>query len=237
MTKKIAVISDIHSNELALKAVLDELQYKGIKYEDIYCSGDLIGYGPNPNEVVEIIKDCNLKCVMGNNDKNIAFFDVRDSRKMMNENKITNSLLWTSETLSAENKAFVRELPHELNFEVSDKDILMVHGSPFSLSEYVYKDDIYVQEEILEKYVFDLILFGHTHKPYWKNMRERYFVNAGSVGFPKDGDYRACYSVIELGKSSSEIFIEENRVDYDVRKVVDQMKKNKMLREYAGKLI
>jgi putative phosphoesterase len=211
----IAIISDIHGSLPALEAVLDDLAKR--PHDQTYCLGDLVGYGAFPNEVVERIRSEGIPTVMGNYDDGVGFdrddcgcaYQHEDEKARGQE-----SLMWTRATTTAENKRFLRELVPEIRFEAEGKRILLVHGSPRKMNEYLFEDRGESSfQRLAASSNADIIVFGHTHKPYVKEVDGVRFVNAGSVGKPKDGDWRACYVLLTPLSAAPVQFI---RVKYDI---------------------
>ncbi|MCM1989339.1 metallophosphoesterase family protein [Oceanirhabdus seepicola] len=229
MIEKVAFISDIHGNVEALKAVLEDMKNNGIDYDNVYCTGDIVGYGPRPNEVIEELRKHNITSIMGNHDEAVGFFEVTKEKR----NKLSNTLLWTVENIKEENKEFLKGLKKQLTIKVGEKNFLLTHGSSNSISEYIFENDIILQEEIASKLNEDIIVFGHTHIPYFKKVRGKVFINAGSVGKPKGGDNRACYCVVEV---YNEIRVRFERVTYNIEKVVKEIEESELLDEYAQML-
>ena len=211
---KFALIADIHGNHLALKAVLDDIKKRGI--DNIYCLGDLVGYAPFPNEVIEIIKKEGIPTVMGNYDDGVGFdrlvcgCDFPDEEARI---KGEQSLIWTKNHLTENNKAFLRSLPKEIRIEAEGLDILLVHGTPRALNEYLYEDtDDSLLEEVVEAVQADILVVGHTHQPFYRVFRGYHIVNAGSVGRPKHGDPNALYGILTI---TDRIEVEFTKVSYD----------------------
>jgi putative phosphoesterase len=124
------------------------------------------------------------------------------------------SLAWTKEHVAPENKAFLRSLLPQIRLEVNGKRVLMVHGSPRKINEYLYEDRGQASLERIAKGAdADVLVFGHTHLPYVKEVAGVLFVNTGSAGKPKDRDVRAAYAVIDFGQ---EVAVAIRRVAYDV---------------------
>lgn len=230
---KYAFLSDIHGNIIALEAVLNDIKKQGIPVEYIYCLGDLVGYGPNPNEVIELIRDMKIPCVLGNYDEAVGFYlpncgckidQPRDKEWML------NSLGVSSKLTSEENKAFLRELEDKIEVILEGKKILMVHGSPYSIVEYVFEDSIETQSNMVQETDAEVIVFGHTHYPYVKAVNEVLLINTGSVGRPKDRDPRAAYVVLEIGEAVHAVI---HRVAYDVREVEERIRKSELLVDFA----
>lgn len=205
----IAVISDIHSNLEALTNVLKDIDRR--RADEIICAGDLVGYGPNPNEVVEIIRKRNILTVRGNHDhhidlKGLGWFNTYASR----------ALEWTAKSLKEENKEFLLKLPLQMELEREDKKILLVHGSLDNplydyLSPQAREDTL---NRTLEGEKTDILIVGHSHFPFIRKVKsgEGLVLNPGSVGQPRDGNPKASYSILRPGRREAEIV----RLKYDV---------------------
>jgi putative phosphoesterase len=213
---RIGILSDIHGNLSALEAVLDHV--KSRQLDALYCLGDLVGYAAFPNEVVERIRRDGIPTIMGNYDDGVGF--ERDECGCAYTDPVEKqlgdeSLAWTKAAVTAENKAFLRTLAKEIRFEADGKRVLLVHGSPRRINEYLFEDrPISSFQRLAASSAADIIIFGHTHRPYTKLVDGVLFVNAGSVGKPKDGDWRACYTTVEAGHSTEPV--QFFRVPYDV---------------------
>jgi putative phosphoesterase len=212
---RIAIFSDIHGNRHALERTLPDIEAQ--RPERVYCLGDLVGYGAHPNEVTERVAEGRFPTVMGNYDDGVGY--DRDEcgcayREARDQELGQQSLAWTKAHTSAENKAFLRALVPEIRFEVDGTRVLLVHGSPRRMNEYLFEDRAISSFERLAKSSnADVIVFGHTHMPYTKTVDGVLFVNAGSVGKPKDGDPRACWVLLDVGPATTATF---RRVEYDV---------------------
>lgn len=212
---KIAFISDLHANLYALEAVLADIHARGA--EEILCAGDLVGYGPHPNEVVERIRTLGITTVQGNYDDAVANArlvcgcDYPDERSMAVG---MASLAWTRERLNKDNQAYLGQLPFSYRLPAGNFDVLLVHGSPRRLNEYLYEDVPAEQlREIVRQADAGVLVCGHTHRPYHRFFDGRHLVNAGSVGQPRDGDPRASYVLAEF---NVRLRVEVIRVPYDV---------------------
>ncbi len=222
---KIAFISDIHGNVYALKAVLEDIEKRGILSSNIYSLGDLVGYGTRPNEVINLIKSKNIVSVMGNHDMSAAFNDINDTKKVLDA-----PLKWTINELSDDSKNYLRNLPKSLSIRVCDKSILLNHGSPTSITDYVFEHDLEKQENLTHVIKEDIIVFGHTHLQYHKTVNEKLFINAGSVGRPKDDDNRACYAILNL---NDELKVEFVRIPYDFETLAKEIENTDLPDSYA----
>ncbi len=214
-----ALISDIHGNLEALEVVLDDIKAQGI--EEIFCLGDIIGYGPNPRECIDRVMGSCKVTLLGNHDQGAMFdpdgFNIGAER----------AIFWTREQLEnpsdrANNEKrweFLGTLPRSHRQD----SFLFVHGSPRNpLSEYIFPEDIYNHRkmerlfQLVEKYCFQ----GHTHVPGVFTEGYQFYapeeidheytlgegkvmINVGSVGQPRDGDPRACYVILEDGQSAA----------------------------------
>jgi putative phosphoesterase len=229
-----AVISDVHGNLYALEAVLKDIAGKGINL--VYCTGDLVGYGPRPNEVIELVRRHKIHTVMGNYDDAIGNMrlicgcDYKDE-KSLRLGEI--SVAWTKETTTEKNKQWLRELPAEIKLSASGLEILFVHGSPRALNEYLYEDtgEKYLNELLAENNV-NVLVCGHTHLPYVKSISKGYVVNAGSAGRPKQGDPDVTYAVIETGWEKG-LKAEIVKVPYSYEKTAGEIENAGLPAEFA----
>ncbi len=232
---RMAVFSDIHSNITALEAVLDDLKQQRV--ESSYCLGDLVGYAPFPNEVVDRIRGDGTPTIMGNYDDGVGF--DRDecgcAYRDPEEQRLGDlSLQWTKGNVTPDRKAFLRSLPPEIRFEAEGKRFRLVHGSPRRMNEYLFEDrPLSSFQRLAATSETDVLVFGHTHKPYIKRVDGVLFVNAGSVGKPKDGDPRAGYVVID---TAGEVSVELRRIPYDVQAVAAAIRASELPDKFAADL-
>src|SRR4051794_36841328 len=229
---RIAIVSDIHGNVQALDAVLADIAAQ--MPDAVYCLGDLVGYGANPNEVVERIRRGGVPTVIGNYDDGVGF-DRDDCgcayREEAERARGQRSLEWTRARVTPDNKAYLRSLAPEIRFESDGRRVLLVHGSPRKLNEYLFEDrPLSSFQRLAASSNADVIVFGHTHKPYVKEVDGVLFVNAGSAGKPKDGDRRACYVMLDLSERASAAF---RRVEYDVASAAAAIRATDLPHEFA----
>ncbi len=230
---KIAVFSDVHGNAVALEAVLKDINARNIDL--VFCGGDLVGYGAYPNEVIALIRKYRIPTIMGNYDEGVGFSRsdcgcAYTDPRMKELGQI--SLDWTKKHVDFENRSFLRSLLERVQFSVCGKKILIVHGSPRQINEYLYTDR--PEESVLRFFDnenVDIIICGHTHMPYTRVMGGKCLINAGSVGKPKDGDRRAAYTVVKLTESSLET--EVIRVEYDVERMAKVIETSGLPGEFA----
>ncbi|MCR9118572.1 MAG: metallophosphoesterase family protein [bacterium] len=228
---KRALISDIHGNFVALKAVLEDIRQQGIS--EIYCLGDIIGYGPEPGACLDMVIQKAAVTILGNHDQ-AALFDPEGFNPVA-----LRAIYWTRDALEANGSAsqinkrwdFLGELPRLKK----EDEFLFVHGSPREpTNEYVFPEDVYNQRKVealfnrFEKYCFQ----GHTHIPgvftesreffspeecghEFQLANDKLMVNVGSVGQPRDGNPLACYTIIDGDK------LKFRRVEYDVERTAN----------------
>jgi putative phosphoesterase len=216
---RIAFFSDIHSNLPALEAVLADIDRAGV--DQRYVLGDLVGYAPWPNEVLERLQAEQLPTLLGNYDEGTGFgLDACGCAYTdpVEETLGDASFAWTKAHTSEANKAWLRSLPREIRFEADGRRYLLVHGSPRRINEYLYEDKPDATfARIAAGGNADVIVCGHTHRPYDKWVGDVRFVNDGSAGKPKDGDPRAAWALLDTVSGALEI----RRVGYDVDRTVD----------------
>lgn len=213
---KIAVISDIHGNIYALMRALEDIEDN--KVDTIICLGDLVGYGPHPNEVVSMIKRRNIICLKGNYDASV----VDGSYTYIRENSINSfSLPWAVDELRVANKFYLNSLPNSLTLQFEDKKILFVHGSPNAINEYMLEDADNTAS-IMENIKEDALVCAHTHIPSIKKFGNKLFINDGSIGKPKIGRPNPTYCIIDVEKDTP-IKAEIKEVTYEVKRIIKDM--------------
>jgi putative phosphoesterase len=233
----VAVITDIHANLPALEAVLGRIDELGI--ERVYCGGDIVGYGPHPNEVCALIEERGIPTIYGNYDYAIAR-DLEDCgcAYVTEEDRELGqrSVAWTLVHTDQASKEFMRELPFDLRFDVADVPVHLVHGSPRKVNEYLFEDKpTSLYERLAGAEESSALVFGHTHKPWIHEYGGVLFVNCGSVGKPKDGDPRAGFALLEPDGGRVRASIE--RVSYDADGVAREVAAAGLPGEYAEKLV
>ncbi len=234
---KVAVISDLHSNRESLEAVFAHIQ--GLGLTTIYCLGDVVGYGPEPEFCVDFVRGHAELCLMGNHDEAL-FHDASDfnphARGAIEYTRERMRPSWYSSSERKGRWKWLRELPltHE------EDRVLFVHGSPRDpVREYVLSTDGFLNPGKLRA-IFDafdgIAVGGHTHHPgmHDEDLRfhgldgkdtltlplpktGKFFINVGSTGQPRDGDNRACYAVIEDDQ------ITWYRVPYDYKSTMQKI--------------
>ncbi len=220
---RIAIIGDIHANALALRAVIDDAARIGA--DAIFCVGDVVGRGPHPNEVVEELRRLEIPTVQGNWDEAVgmdreqtgAAWATADAERDGNA-----SMRWTAESLTDENRSWLRQLPKTLRVTLAGRSVYLFHGSPLRENEYLWSSrPSRVLARIGSDEADDLFAFGHTHEAFHRVVGQAHFVACGSVGCGTEGDARARYAVVYFGEPDMAVGFRS--VDYDHAAVVRDM--------------
>ena len=237
MGDAVAVITDIHANLPALEAALARIEE--LDAEAVYCGGDLVGYGPHPNEVCAVIAARQIPTIYGNYDYAIAREeeDCGCAYVTPHDRELGQlSVAWTLENTNADSKEFMGGLPFDLHFSVGSTDVHLVHGSPRKVNKYLFEDkppSLY--ERLATAETDPVLVFGHTHKPWVHEYGGVLFVNCGSVGKPKDGDPRGAFALLRATDRGVVATIE--RVEYDADRVAREVRAAGLPGEYADKLL
>jgi putative phosphoesterase len=235
---RIAVITDIHGNLPALEASLAAIEAIGV--DAIYCGGDLVGYGPHPNEVCALIEEREIPTLYGNYDYAIArdLVDCGCAYVTQHDRELGHqSVLWTLVHTDQKHKDFMRALPFDIRLELGGQRLRLVHGSPRKVNEYLFEDKPpRTFERIAAGAECDVLVFGHTHKPWIHTYGGVLFVNCGSVGKPKDGDPRTAFAILEPDEAG-QVRASIERVPYNAEAVAREVAAAGLPGEYAEKLV
>lgn len=213
----IALISDVHANLPALEAVLEDARQKGATA--VLNAGDSIGYGAFPDEVVSLLRSSHVLSVIGNYDQAVLSKKWKTGRPRSRDKQI--AMRYAFHHLCRENRVYLAGLPREIRLRVKGTSILVTHGSPDSLTEYlVHETPESRLQEIAENTGADIIVTGHSHLPSIRSTEGTLFVNCGSVGRTEDGDPRACYALLTLDPLS----VVHIRVPYDISKAIEALR-------------
>jgi putative phosphoesterase len=233
---RIALFSDIHANLPALEACLRSIEQQ--KPDAIYCLGDLVGYNIWPNEVINEIRRRGIPTIAGNYDQGIGLSSddcgcayKTDAEKQMG----AVSISFTNSIVGQEERQYLKTLPAHIRIEFPNLNLLLVHGSPRRINEYLFEDR---DEKSLLRIMKDanahVMCFGHTHKPYHRTLPENtHAINIGSVGKPKDGNPKGCYVMLTI---DTNITVEFIRFDYDIEKAAEAIEASPLPNEYAEML-
>jgi putative phosphoesterase len=220
----VAVLADIHSNLPALKKVLEECDHSR---PDMYLiAGDIVGYNPYPNEVIEELAKIKRKhMIMGNHDRatftgNTEWFNA----------EAAEAVRWTRKNVKQENMEILGKMKDKLRLKLGNKYVLLCHGSPNDPDEYVFPNA--ASEQMLRENRVDVVIMGHTHVAFVREYPSGIVLNPGAVGQPRDGDPRAAAMVIDLDSME----ITKIRVDYDIDATADEIEKVGLPKRLADRL-
>jgi diadenosine tetraphosphatase ApaH/serine/threonine PP2A family protein phosphatase len=238
---RVLVVSDIHANLTALEAVLDAAR----PFQALWCLGDTVGYGPDPNECVELVRSfSNLTCLIGNHDQ--AALGVIPLARFNSDAQ--HSAVWTRKNLNSENVAYLESLPSRLVMD----PFTLAHGSPRQpIWEYILDHESAARN--LDDLRTEYCLVGHSHLPLifhrdsndgpvtptivkWGQAMQlvpQMILNPGSVGQPRDLDPRAAYAILD----TDELTWEARRVEYDIAQVQERIMKAGLPPRLAQRLV
>jgi putative phosphoesterase len=214
---RIAVLSDIHGNLLALDACLVDLESQG-SADAIVVAGDLCLGGPKPKKVLQRLEEIGAACVRGNTDRYLS----EDSSKEKFAPGESARIAWTRREIGERWISWLKELPFALRIGEDENQLLVVHANPKTDDEHLWPD---AEDDVLRRLVGEeaaaVIAFGHLHLPYVRMWRGKLLANVASAGLPKDGDPRAGYAIFTERKGGWEI--KHRRVAFDVKRAATQL--------------
>lgn len=224
MELRYALISDIHANVQALDAVLADIALADVAAT--YHIGDLVGYGAMPNETIARLRECGIQGVAGNYDSTVAtgYKHCGCKNEGVKQEELAHvSFAFTCATTSSTSKQFLAGLPFMMDVRpngghTTGPRLVLVHGTPVRNTQYWTEDrsDEFCKTMAarVDLQPNDVIAFGHTHKPWHREVSGIHFINTGSVGRPKDGDWRAGYVLLQWHNGIPQV--EFKRVTYDI---------------------
>ncbi len=232
---KIAIISDIHGNLEALEAVIKNFRIHG-NLDHIVCLGDIVGYYANPVECINLImKNCDT-VIQGNHDSAITSVNFERRVKWFNETAV-HSLRWTRKVLLEEtNKEqfqFLKRLRTKKLLKLNNMSFLFVHGTPekkweYFLYPYWNNEPLDEQKIRLDEWLnqWNFVAIGHTHWAFQYEKNNRYVVNPGSVGQPRDENPDASYCLVDV--SETRLYVQNFRIKYEIEKTCKALKSAKL---------
>jgi diadenosine tetraphosphatase ApaH/serine/threonine PP2A family protein phosphatase len=231
---RVAIISDIHSNLEALQKTLEIIDEK--KVEEIVCLGDLVGYGASPNECVELTRKRASRILLGNHDQ--AAFDLSQTEHFNRHAR--TAAYWTNQTLTQENLEYLKSLP----FQHVIDDLTFVHASPRDPEQWEYVFSAHEAKTNFESFQTRICFVGHTHIPgvfpedlkmqKSKVTREnRYIINVGSVGQPRDGNWKLSFGIFDTSAWTYDLI----RSEYDVQAASEKIVAADLPRFLADRLL
>ncbi len=199
---KIAVLSDIHGNFPALCSGLRTAEKRGA--ERIFVAGDLVGRGPHPVEVIRLLKELQIPAIMGNMEKRLLKFRNGKNGGKSSLQKKKSHFTWTALQLKAAEWEYVVNLPDQIELQIEGFTILIVHGSPLSVTDSIYPDiTLETLNARLGEKSPDILFCGHTHIPFIKVLGGKRIVNCGAVGMSAEGIPRGTFALVDLSQKNS----------------------------------
>jgi predicted phosphodiesterase len=241
---RLALISDVHANLPALEAVLRDIARRG-DADAVYHLGDLVGYAPWPDETVRLLQERRIPGIAGSYDSTVATDYRHCGCKCKYEDPRQEELSrlsydWTRRHCTPETKRLLGALPFRIDVRPigghqAGPTVVLVHGTPLNNVTYWTEDrpDTFCLKMARAAGLSrdDVIAFGHTHRPWYRQVDGIHFVNAGSVGRPKDGDWRAGYVLLDVG--SGDLRVEFVRVPYDIEQATRGIRESELPDDFA----
>lgn len=216
---KLAIVSDIHGNFAALDAVARELD-RVLGLQRVLVGGDICFGGLEPAACIEFLREHGWSAVLGNTDRYLAAAAAAESMS------VDDPLRWVLDQLDTDHVLYLSDLPFDLRMVPEEgHDLYLVHATPWDIEQPVQPeapDDVVAR--IFDEARADLVVYGHVHKQYRRNLGARVLVNPGSVGFPFDGDPRPAYGV----------FTWDGRWHIELRRVEGGYDPERVARRYAA---
>ncbi|MFC5464954.1 metallophosphoesterase family protein [Lederbergia graminis] len=216
---RLAFISDIHGNAVALDAVLKDIETRNV--DKVFVLGDICYRGPEPKRALQLVQSLNCEVIKGNADewvvRGVKAGEVPDQAFDM----MTQEREWIYAQLDSEDIEYLQQLPTNINFSHNGMNIHAFHATPSSLFDIVLpsETDATIEEKLLVEGT-DISIYAHIHKPYIRYIKGKCVMNIGSVGLPFDGTRKSSYAIVDVEESSFQTSIV--RVDYDVERVIQQ---------------
>ena len=232
---KIALIGDVHANLPALEAALSHARQHGV--EAIWNVGDWVGYNAFPDEVVDRLRQEDALSIVGNYDlKAISFKKKKEKWRETKRPKKWLAFKWAYKQLSKDNRQYLRSLPQERRVELAGRRILLTHASPASNTEALTPETPKKRlKELAALANADVVICGHSHRPFSRQVAGVRFINTGSVGRPDDGDPRLSYAILDV--TSGQFEVRHYRLDYDIGRAVAGIRRQNLPEAFAQMLI
>jgi predicted phosphodiesterase len=236
----VAAFGGVYSNHLALRAVIEDARARGAR--EMYCLGDLGGFGPNPDRVFPLLRDNDVRTLRGNYDDSIAagrddcqcgYTDPRDNAFAR------LSYRYTARKTSARWRRWMGALPFQLRFRLGSRRVLLCHGSPRRINEFLWESTTptHFLEKLCDDHAADIILATHTGLPWTRPLSDgRLFANVGAIGRPAN-DGRTCvwYAILSAGHARPEV--EFVSIGYDHRSLAEEMAAESLPEEFIETIL
>ena len=237
---RVALLGGLYSNYLALAAALADVRRRGA--DAIYCLGDLGAFGPHPDRVFPLLGENRVQCLRGNYDDSIGreLADCQCGYTDERDNHFARlSYEYTLAHTSSENRAWLRTLPDEIRQQLGGRRVLLCHGSPRRMNEFLWESTTSTQflEHLCREHAADVICATHTGIKWRRELAGgRMFVNVGVLGRPEN-DGRTCVWYTMLGEEASGIWVEFVPVEYDHRRLAAEMRAECLPQEFAETIL
>ncbi len=206
----LGLISDVHANVMALEAVLEDLKMRGA--ETIVCLGDLVGYGPAPNETIDLIRRESVLCTLGAADERIAYAFAR--RKLPRRGVADEILEWTRDVIEDRHVHYLQTLPVQQRIHTPIGRLRFFHGTPEDPSERLnLNQDPITLAKLLQRHRCTILASGSTHVPFYRKVANGLVVNPGSVGLSLNGEPGADYALLTITEDG--VDVKMDKVEYD----------------------
>lgn len=232
---KIALIGDVHANLHALEAVLEHAHKRDV--EAIWNVGDLVGYGAFPDAVVRRLQQEGAVNVIGNYDlKVLGYPDHKKKWRQKKPREKRTSVRWAYNNLSRKSRKHLGRFPRDVRTRMKKHSILLTHASPAAIDESLRPGTSSRRlRKLARKAKADLVVVGHSHRPFVRQEKGVRFINTGSVGRPIDGDPRASYAILTLKKKHFKV--KHYRLNYSVKKAVAAIRRADLPEAFAQMLL
>lgn len=229
---RIAIISDIHGNLEGLEKTIELITANNV--DQIVCLGDIVGYGASPNECLTLVRKLTPNVLLGNHDE--AVIDIAKTEYFNPFARIAAE--WTNQELTEEHQSYLQTLPYTLELE----NLLFVHSSPYEPAEWHYIITATDAQMNFSYFNQPVCFVGHSHVPglfcddVWTNVLtegKKFIINVGSVGQPRDSDWRLSFGIVD----TAEWTYENIRGEYDVKKSADKIRKAGLPKALADRLL
>ncbi len=236
---KIAHFSDVHANLPAFNAFLADLDSREV--DAVYCLGDLVGYNVWPNEVINAVCSRGIPTICGNHDIKVKKLDSCSDLSSSGKD-------YAYHIIGQEERGYLNALPAYIRLSIGDSKLLLVHGSPASVNEYLteHLDETYLKSVLLDADA-TILCFGHTHIPYHRIINTgtaaapdlRHLINTGSAGKPKDGNPQGCYVILTIredlskGQDRNQIKVEFVRFNYNIEEAAKAIENSPLPDSFA----
>jgi putative phosphoesterase len=223
---KIAILSDIHSNQYALEKVCNYLKKRKIK--KIIILGDLVGYYYGISEVFSLINDFECRIIKGNHEEILLNLFNKNIEEDLIRNKYGSGHFRALEALSNDDLNSLFNLPENIEIKINEKKILLCHSNPLNDNSYLYSNSTENEIKKLFIYKHDIVIFGHSHYSFFINYRKFIGINTGSVGQSRESPSLISFIIMDDENMSFEFI----KLDYNKKKLIEEIKKYDKRNEY-----